>query len=211
MELTLFYSPGACSRVTLNALEELDLEYQAICVNIHKGQHKRPEYLAINPNGKVPTLKVDDRTLTQNAMIIWTLHRLYGGARLLPEHNGTPLDQQEYLADLCWCADTFHPMVRQNRAPERFTTGDGAGVREDGVAKLSEVCTRLSERVGDGWFYGDRWSIIDGYLCWGIDTAVKGGFPLDRFPVMQAHADRARAHASMQRALSREGQDPIEL
>lgn len=204
VELTLYFSPGACSRVTLCALEELGLDYQTVCVHIHEGRHKTAEYQAINPNAKVPALTIDDQVLTQNAMIIWTLHRMYGGAKLLPEDGASPLVQHEFLADLCWCADTFHPMVRQNRAPARFTTGDEAGVRADGVAKLSEVCTRLGERVGDGWFYGDRWSIIDAYLCWGLDTAVNGEFPLDSFPIVRAYADRARAVPCMQRALARE-------
>lgn len=210
MQLTLYYSPGACSRVTLNALEALELDYQAVRISLQDGHHKRPEFLAINPNGKVPALKIDDRVLCQNAMIIWTLHRLFGRSRLLPEDNGSPIEQHEFLADLCWCADTFHPIVRQNKMPVRFTTGDQAGVREDGVAKLTEVCERLSHRVADGWWYGQEWSIIDAYLCWGLDTATSGGFPIENFPVMKSLADRARQMPSMQRAIARETQVPVD-
>lgn len=210
MQLTLYYSPGACSRVTLNALEALELDYQTVLISLQAANHKQPEYLAINPNGKVPALMIDGQVLCQNAMIIWTLHRMFGGSRLLPENNGSPIEQHEFLQDLCWCADTFHPMVRQNRAPARFTTGDEAGVREDGVAKLTEVCERLSPRIGDGWWYGEQWSIIDGYLCWGLDTATNGGFPIEKFPVMQSLADRARQVPSMQRAIARETQVTVD-
>lgn len=204
MSLTLYQSPGACSRVTMSALEELGLDYDDVLVDLAKGAHKSADYLQINPRGKVPALRIGEQLLTQNAMILWTLDRMFGPGHLLPDAGADPLRQHEQLADLCWCADTLHPMIRQVRNPQRFTDGDLEGVRADGSAKLTVECDRLSRRIGDRWWYGDAWSIVDAYVAWALGTAAKGGFPLRDFPALVDHGRRTAQRPSMLRALARE-------
>ena len=204
MNVVIHQYPGACSRVTMTALEEAGLSFEDHCVNMQTSQQKSPEYLAMNPKGKVPTVIVDDTVMTENAAIIAFLDAQYPQARLLPK-TGDPVTDNRGLIDLVWCSSTIHPIVRQVRMPMKWTTSDDtAGIRADGIAKMADECARLSARIGDGWWYGDTWSIVDTYLYWAYSTAEKGGFPLGDFPVLLGHTERVRARPSFQRALARE-------
>ncbi|MEQ6332652.1 glutathione S-transferase family protein [Sphingobium sp. MK2] len=204
MTITLYHFPSACSRVTMHALEELGLEYDDYCVNIMQGAQRSAEYLSINPHGKVPALDLDGKLMTENAAILWTLHRHFGGNKLFSTAPDDAIASHDYRADLSWCSGTMHPMVRQVRMPMRFTTGEQDGVRADGTIKLTEEYGQIAARIGDGWWYGESWSIIDTYIYWGCSTASKGGFALDRFPALIAHGERVRARPAFQRVLARE-------
>jgi glutathione S-transferase len=203
MHITLHHFPGACSRVTMNALEEIGVAYDDVGVNMRTSAQKSPEYLAVNPKGKVPAIVFDGQVMTENAAILWHLHRQYPDAGLLPR-SGDPLTEHQGLSDLVWCSGTIHPIVRQIRMPIRYTSGDPEGVKADGVAKFSEECTRMSDRIGDSWWYGDDWSIIDTYLYWAYSTAQSGGFELDRFPALIAHGNRVQVRPAFMRAQARE-------
>ena len=210
MTITLYQFPGACSRVTMNALEEIGLDFVDVPVNIRQKPGDRGDYLAINPTGKVPVLVFGDTVMKENAAILWTLHGLHPESGLLPQATD-PLAAHAYLADLVWCSGTMHPMVRQARMPQKWTTGPSEGVREDGIAKLLVEGERIERRIGDGWWYPSGWSIVDTYIYWGFSTAAKGGFPIDRFAGLLGHAERVRARPSFQRVLAREQQAVSQL
>ena len=203
-ELIIYMSPGACSRVTMTALEEVGLDYEDRPINTAAGQQNGAEYLAVNRKGKVPALVIAGQLLTENAAILAYLHRAYPDAKLLPGEDD-PLAAAQALSDVIWCASTLHPEVRQVRAPFKWTQGDPAGVKQDGLLKFAKECAYIADRVGeDGWWYGDRWSIVDTYVYWAYSTARIGGFPLEDYPRLLAHAERVRARPSFQRTLARE-------
>lgn len=203
MNIVLYPYPAACSRVTMDALETAGLEYEDRCVNISASAQKTPEYLAINPKGKVPTIVIDGTMMTENAAIIDFIHRQCPEARLLPR-TGDPLADNQGLIDLVWCSGTIHPIVRQVRAPFKWTKGDPDGVHADGIEKFAIECERMSNQIGDDWWYGAEWSIIDTYVYWAYSTAEKGGFCVDDYPALVEHARRVRARPEFQRVLARE-------
>ncbi len=202
-ETILFQCPGSCSRVTMTALEEIGLAFTDRFVNLGAGGQKRPEYLELNPKGKVPTLVHDGQVMTENAAILFFLDRQHGAAGLLPHHDD-PIRDNQGLTDLVWCSSTIHPIVRQVRAPVRYTKGETDGIKADGTEKFAHECAAMAARIGDGWWYGERWSIVDVYLYWAYSTAALGGFPLEHYPGLLGHAERVRARPSVQRALARE-------
>ena len=185
------------------ALEEAGLDYEDRCVNIRIAQQKSPEYLAMNPKGKVPTVIVDGTVMTENAAILAFLDAQFPQAGLLPR-TGDPVIDYRGLIDLIWVASTIHPIVRQVRMPVKLTTGDPSGVKADGMAKFADECSKLEARIGDRWWYGDSWSILDTYLYWAYSTAEVGGFVLTNYPILVSHGERVRARPSFQRALVRE-------
>lgn len=204
MKLKLYHCPFACSRVTMNALEEAALDYDDQVVNLFKGEQKSPAYLAVHPGGKVPALAVDDQVLTENAAILMFLHRAVPNAKLLPDAQ-TPVAQARQASDLVWCAGTVHPMVRQVRMPVRFTDGDPTGVQAKGREYLQGVCSQVSERVaGNAWWYGAQWSIVDVYLYWLFSTAASAGFPIGEYPNVAGLIERVQERPSFQRAKARE-------
>lgn len=203
MAITLYQFPGLCSRVTMNALEEIGLDYEDRTVNTRAGEQSTPDYLALNPKGKIPVLVIDGTVLTENAAMLHYLATQYPQANLLPR-TGDALADLQGLIDLIWCSSTIHPLVRQVRRPDKLTQGDPEDVRTPGIATMTKECRRMAERIGSGWWYGDRWSIVDTYLYWAYSTAQLGGFPLDEHPLLLDHARRVRARPSFQRVLARE-------
>ena len=202
--LTLFMFPGACSRVTMSALEEVGLVYDDRLINTRTGEQNSPAYLAVNAKGKVPTLRVGERIMTENAAILWFLHSQHADARLLPSGTDEVTGNQG-LIDLVWCSSTLHPMVRQIRNPARMTKGETAGVRDDGIDKFARECRLFTERVSGGrWWYGADWSVVDVYILWLCGAAEKGGFPLHDYPDLIDHAARVRNRPCVARAFDRE-------
>ena len=203
--MKLFHFPMPCSRVTMTALEEAGFEYDDQVVNILKNEQKSPEYLAIHRSGKVPALQVDDQVITENVAIICYLHNKAPAAKLLPD-VASDIERAQQISDLVWCSGTVHPTMRQIRMPIRFTDGDPSGVQEKGHQLLDDIARHVDDRVGDGWWYGKDWSIVDVYLTWLFGTGELGGFDLSAYDNVRALLERVGERESYQRALARESQ-----
>ena len=123
MAITVYQFPGLCSRVTMDALEQIGLEFEDRAVNAWENEQNTPEYLSMNPKGKIPTVDWHGTILTENAAIIWFLHQLHPDAGLLPVHIDGAINLRG-LSDLVWCSSTMHPAVRHVRRPDKLTVGD---------------------------------------------------------------------------------------
>src|SRR6201997_728914 len=82
--LTLFFSPGSSSMAVHIALQEIGVDFERRLVSLAKYEQHRPEYLAVNPEAKVPTLLIDGRPLTEVAAILYYLAKRFPEAGLLP-------------------------------------------------------------------------------------------------------------------------------
>ena len=123
-DLIIYMYPGACSRVTMTALEEAGVNYEDRGVDLGGGGQNTPEYVALNRKGKVPLIAfADGQTLTENAAILIYLNQRYPEAKLLPG-SGDPIALARGQSDVIWCASTLHPIVRQIRAPFKWTLED---------------------------------------------------------------------------------------
>ena len=85
MTTKLYYAPGACSFASHCAIEETGIPYEAVRINTQQGEQRSPEYLKINPRGRVPTLVVNDHPLTENVGILTYLGGGYPAAKIWPE------------------------------------------------------------------------------------------------------------------------------
>src|SRR5437868_5172975 len=83
--LTLYFAPGSSSMAPLIALHETGAPFEAKPLSLAKKDTRTPEFLAINPNGKVPVLLIDGRVLTEVAGILFYLARTFPAAGLLPQ------------------------------------------------------------------------------------------------------------------------------
>ena len=81
--LKLYYSPGACAVASHIGLEEAGADYVIEKIDLRAGQQRTPEYLAINPAGRVPTLLMDGQALTESAAIVMYLADLHPEAAIL--------------------------------------------------------------------------------------------------------------------------------
>ena len=206
MTYTLYAAPGACSRVPLMALEEAGADFDLKLVRFMKGEHKRPDYLAMHPAGKVPLLITPEGPLSQNVAIAKYLGVQFPD--LLPKAD-TPMDDARITADLAFCADTLHPIVTRMRMP--MFMADGPEAQASVRAKAFEAMAPMAKRVNDqleerDWWYGDDWSIMDAYIYWVWFRITGVGFPGSDYPNWAAHADRMETRPAIQRALARDAE-----
>jgi glutathione S-transferase len=202
-DVELYWGPGSCARVPFIALEEAQAEFDLHVLNRFAGDVTSPEYLAINPKGKVPTLVVDGWVLTENPAIQTFLARLYPEARLLP--TGDARTEVEALSLMAWFASGLHPAVGRLRFPARAGDGDGIdGIRAVARRDLEKGFAILERRLGDReWLFGD-WSIVDGYMLWLWFRATGSGMDGTPFPRCRDHALRNEQRPAVARVLDRE-------
>lgn len=203
-DLKLYHQPGACSRVTLTALEQCGVAYDDEVIDLQKGQQNSERFRSVNPLGKIPALVVDGETLFENGAIIEYLHLQYPDAGLFPRTDDH-WEMALQLADLLSLSSFWHPSVRANRMPVRWTTGDIEPVKERGRQLLEQPMARMNSlfESQDYWFGAD-WSILDVYFYWNYTTAQDGDYPLEGLSGIARHRERVEAHPAFVRALERE-------
>lgn len=206
-DLKLFVAPATCARVATIALEEIGVPFETELVRTSINQQNSPEYLKINPRGKVPALMIDGKPLTENVAILSWLHQTYPEARLLPEPKDD-LDRYIQMGDISFFSATVHPFVTRIAMPMKFIEDSAQSfevVRPVGIEGLKPLMKTIDARLADGaWWYGDEWSIVDAYLFWAWWRVTGTGFPADEFPGIQAHEARMFERPSVQRAMERE-------
>jgi glutathione S-transferase len=213
-EYVIYQFPGSCSRVALNALEEIGQPYQDKGVALMRGEHFQPPYLAMNNKSKVPTLLEDGRVITELPVILYRLAKVFPAAGLLPLTDAA--SELTALSDLIWMAGTLHPLATQMFRPFGVSEIDAEGVRSRAITQLANRAAGISARLSESaWWYGDKWSIADGFLAWLFWIAAKCDFPMADFPALVAHGQRVEARPAYGRALAREraavARDGLEL
>jgi len=133
----LYFAPGACSFVPHVGLELVKAatgeDFEPRLVKLHKGEHKAPEYLALNPNGQVPVLVAEGKPLTQIVAICDFIDRKYPQTRLLP---ADPWARAQALSQLAWMNNTAHPTFTHVFRAGDFAEDEGAQAEVKRVAAL---------------------------------------------------------------------------
>lgn len=203
--LRLHFSPGACSRVTLIALEEAGAEYSTVRVSLKDGDHRRAAFRALNPKGKVPVLETAQGVLTENVAILVYIAESHAHAGLLPDQDRWARAQA--LSALAWFASTVHPLLTMSRYPERFCDLPEAAARMHSLAGAqlqAQVLTAENLLAQRTWILGPQWSVADAYLHWTWGRCEEAGLVASHFPRVAAHHARMLARPSVLRALARE-------
>ena len=179
--LTLYFAPGASSFAPHIALHEIGVPFEARPMSFKKNDMRSPDYLALNPEGKVPTLVVDGRPLTEVAAILFYLARRFPDAGLLP-----PDDIEAEAQAVSWMsfiASTLHP------------------ARQRGLDYAKQAYGIADRRLGTGWAIG-RYSIADIHLFrlyWRLANSLHPAPEL--FPNLTAHYQRMMARPAVQRTI----------
>ncbi len=190
--MKLYYSDVLAPRKVCAALHVLKQPVDFVYLDLGKGEHRKPDYLAINPNGKVPTLIDDGRVVTEADSILCYLSDK-AGADLWPRE---PDKQFEVIAWFSWNAQHFTNatgnLYFEFIIKARFNIGppDLAAVKR----YLSEF--RRYGKVLDGhlkdrkWLVGDKLSAADISVGITLPYAEKAQMPLDEFPEMRRWHDQ---------------------
>jgi glutathione S-transferase len=191
------FSPNA-KRVRVMAAE-LGLPLAEVTVDLMKGEQKAPDFLAKNPNGKVPTLEIDGRALWESPAILFDLAAAHPSAGLWPS---APAQQTEALKWMFWNASHleaavfglaletyFKPkLMNQPTDPERV---------EELSASLARYAPILDRHLGGRmWMLGETFTIADIALATSLEMGGKMGISLEAYPAIIAWLERATTRES---------------
>lgn len=204
----LYVAPKSCARVATIALEEIGVPFETELVRLADKQQKSPEYLALNPKGKVPVLLVDGTPITENVSILSWLNQTYPDAKLLPETTSS-FDHYVQMADISFVSGTVHPFVTRIAMPSKFATSDDAiaQVKQTAIEEVRAYAKLIDDRYSRGtWWHGEQWSIIDAYIFWAWTRMVGEGFPEAEYSNVVDLCKRIQERPSVQRAMQREAE-----
>jgi glutathione S-transferase len=213
VKLELYFSPGSCPRVSMIALEEIGVPFDTHLVAFMAGDHRKPEFLARNPSGKVPVLMVDGQPIVQTVAILGFLDETFPDAKLFPVLD-SPLGRAQFLGDLVSFTADLHPIVTRIAFPQIMidhpegTVALRAKALEMMAFQLNRFEARLQQQP---WLAGPQWSVLDAYLHWVWFRITGAGFDPSPFPGIAAHYARTLQRPSVQRALAREAEAVREL
>lgn len=205
---TLYTMPGTCSLSPNIAVAWLDAP-----VEVHTmayGDHKKNDFLSINPKGKVPAVKFDDGdVLTEAAAILAWLGAAYGKGGY---GRDTELGRKEAEA-LSYMTSEVHAAYGGHFGPQNFAETD-SGVEEvkrktyENLGGHYERMNAVLSDNGGEWYLGKR-SFADTFLY--VLTRWLDQTPLsyDDYPALKQHMARMEADADVQTALKRQNMEPI--
>ncbi len=205
MKITLYYSPGACSLAPHIVLEDLGIPYEAVRISTAEGQQRSPEYLKINPRGRVPTLVADGRVLVENVAILAFLGGGFPEKGLWPRKTW---DQAQALSMMAWLADTVHPAYAHLFRPGRYVEGEACleAVKAGGRRAFGDCLAEIDRLVaGKKWAVGGRFSVVDAYLLVFYRWGNRNGFPVKDLAHYTALVERVLARPAVKRVMAAEG------
>jgi glutathione S-transferase len=190
--LTLYFAPGASSMAPHIGLHEIGVPFEGRPISFKQKQTRDPAFLAINPEGKVPTLLIDGRPLTEVAGILFYLARQYPEAGLLPSDNVEA--EAQVVSWMSFIASTIHPARRQ------------------GLEHARAVYALADRRLGEKEWVVGRYSIADIHLFrlfWRFSGSLN---PVaGEFPALTAHYARMMERPAVKRTIEVEAAIGYEL
>lgn len=200
--LTLYYTPGTCAQAVRIALHEAGAEHQLVRVDFAAGQQRTPEYLAVNPKGRVPALATEHGTLTETPALLAYVAQRFPEARLAPTDAYGFARMQEfhsYLASTVHIAHAHRP-----RASRWADEPEAIAAMQRKVPQNMADCFGLIETLylAGPWVMGEQYTVADGYLFTIAGWLASDGVDIARFPKVAAHSARVATRPAVQSALA---------
>ncbi len=203
--LTLYITPGTCSRASHIALAESGLDYQVSLIRFAEGEQRSPAYLKVNPKGRVPALVTDKGVLTETVALLPYI------AQLVPEKNLAPLDDPFLFAKMqafnAYLSSTVHINHAHGRRGARWA--DNPASHADMIAKVPQTMrdsfALIENDLVEGQFVlGETFSVADAYLFVMTGWLESDHVDMAEFPKVAAHFRRIEMRPAVQRVLAEE-------
>ena len=190
--MKIYWSPRTRSFAALWALEETGMPYEAVLTDISVGAQKTPEYLAINPMGKVPALKDGDAAVAESAAIIAYIAEKYPDANLAPPLGDAA--RAKYLQWLFFNANIEASITQIYTKIEMPTVSAGWG-------SATQVFDVLDKAVETGpWLLGENFSAADIVIGSGLNFAIRAFKMVPTRPSFDRYLDRCMAREAFRAA-----------
>ena len=197
--VTFYHAPNSRSGGTRALLEELGVEYDMHVLNFSKNEQRQPDYMAVNPMGKVPAIWHRGELVTEQPAVFIYLADLYAEKGLAPGLDD-PL-RGPYLRWMVFYGSCFEPalvdrsMQREPAKPSTCPYGDFDTMYQTLVSQLER----------GPYLLGERFSALD--VLWGNALHWMTMFKLaPEVPVVRAYVDRVIARPAMQRAAAKDAE-----
>jgi glutathione S-transferase len=202
----LYYATGTCALATHIALEEAGAPYEAVRLDFASQAQRSPQYLAINPKGRVPALVTETGTITETPALLLFVAQRFPAAELAPLTNPFALAQvQEFNSYLC---STVHVAHAHGRRGTRWADDPAAieAMKRKVTSNMTECFELIERKMLQGpWVMGERFTICDPYL-FTVGTWLEGdGVDTTQLPRVVEHRQRMLARPAVQKAVAVEG------
>ena len=191
MKLYHFPSPNP-QKVTF-ALQELGLDCEIVPVDLAKGEQRQPDFLALNPFGRVPVLTDGDLTITESHAILAYLGDKAG--RLWPSSAAGRADALKWLFFLSQHITPPAGEIVFNRIAAKLLgiPSDEAAIARGEKALPAVIGIIEGQLAQNKWMTGGEFSLVDCAYCPTLNIVEKAGFSFADFPKVAAYLDACRA------------------
>lgn len=201
--LTLYYARGTIALAPHIALEEAGADYVAKLVDFANAQQRTPDYLSINPKGRVPALVTPRGILTETPAILAYIAEIFPGAALAPLSDLFAFAQMQ--AFNAYLASTLH--VAHAHGPRASRWADDEAAQAEMKRKVPEVVTDCfemieTEMLRGPWVMGDAYSVADAYLFAVARWIEMDHVDTSRIPRVMEHRQRMMERPAVARALT---------
>ncbi len=201
--LKLYYTPGTCALASHIALAEAGADYTLQKVDFKANQQNSPDYLKINPKGRVPVLVTDRGVLTETPALLAYIAQSFPQAKLAPVDDAFAFAEvQSFNSYLCSTVHVAHAhRVRGSRwASEETSFAD----MKRKVPETVGGCFALIERAmfRGPWVMGEQYTICDPYLFTIAQWLEGDGVDIKAFPGIADHFTRMSERPAVKKALA---------
>jgi glutathione S-transferase len=206
--LRLYFATGTCALATHIALEEAGAAYEAVRLDFAAQAQRSPEYLAVNPKGRVPALVTGSGTLTETPALLVYVAQRFPAAELVPLSDPFALARvQEFNSYLC---STVHVAHAHGRRGARWADDTAAisAMQRKVPATMTDCFALIEDKLLPGpWVMGERYTICDAYLFTIASWLEGDGVDTNKLPRVLDHRRRMLARPAVQKAVAAEGTD----
>ncbi|MCU0830435.1 MAG: glutathione binding-like protein [Rhizobiaceae bacterium] len=207
MNLTLHFSPGACSLVPHTLLLETGIAFEKVLTNTADGTTKSAAFKQVNPKGRVPVLIIDGAVLTEVPAISSFIAAQRPDLALM---GRDAMEQARVLEWFNWLSGTMHGQgVAGMFRPYRFTDDEQAwpAIKAKARETLADGHAQIESRIADReWACGDHFTAADPMLLFIYRMSNRLGMNLpESRPAYTAWAERMEKRPSVQAMLNAEG------
>jgi len=204
--LKLYFATGTCALASHIALAEAGADYTVERIDFKTNQQNSPDYLAINPKGRVPALATERGILTETPAILAFIAQSFPKAGLAPVDDAFAFAQvQSFNSYLCSTVHVAHAhRVRGSRwASEETSFAD----MKRKVPETMGACFALieSKMLKGPWVMGEQYTICDPYLYTIAGWLAGDGVEIAKFPKLADHYRGMAERAAVKKALAEQG------
>jgi len=205
--LKLYYAASSCALATHIVLEEVGADYSTQRIEFAKEQQKSPEFLKINPKGRVPALVTDRGILTETPAMLVYVAQSFPAAGLAPMADAFAFARmQSFNSYLCSHLHVAHAhRMRGHRWVDADDAHSIAAMRRKVPETVGAAFEMIERDMLEGpWVMGDTYTICDPYLFTLAQWMEKDGVDLARVPRLVDHRRRMLERLAVKKAIAEE-------